>query len=148
MPILYEQLFSLHLLPVFRCFDEQRTQILPSTSGNSARDTCDNSISDESVVLPPTKLLSRMSGDQASKLRELERDYEEALDDNCRIVAEYFKEVLVNNNGDSSISPPLLILKSSREDGKMVNTQEEMVETEMPSLKNGRYNVMLYLHLF
>ncbi|KAF7819795.1 putative E3 ubiquitin-protein ligase LIN-1 [Senna tora] len=150
-PNLYERLFSLHLLPVFRRFDEKRTQILPSTSGNSRRDNnnnnCDHSISDESssVVLPSTKLLSRMSDDQASKLRELEREYEEVVDENCRIVAQYFKQVLVNDNGrDSSpsiITSPLLILKSSTEDGKReISNQEEMVKSEMPLLKNGRYN--------
>lgn len=100
------------------------------------------------MVLPSTKLLSRMSNGQALKLSELEREYEEALDDNCRIVAEYFKEVLVNNDKDSSISPPLLILKRSREEGIMENGQEEMEETKVSLFKNGRYNVMLCLLLF
>lgn len=143
-PILYEQLFSLHLLPVFRSFDEQREKILPSTSENSAHYPDDYSVFDESVVLTPTKLLSRISDDQASRLRELERDYEEAIDDNCRIVADYFKEVLVNNTGDSSISPPLSVLKNSRDDAEMEHRQEEIVETNTPLFKNGRYNVMLY----
>ncbi|XP_054779547.1 putative E3 ubiquitin-protein ligase LIN-1 isoform X1 [Prosopis cineraria] len=139
-PILYEQLFSLHLLPVFRSFDEQRARILPSTSENSARYPDDYSISDEYVVLPSTKSLSQMSNDQASKLRELERDYEEAIDDNCRIIAEYFKEVLVNNNGDSSTSPPLSVLKSDREDAEVEHSQGETAETSVPLFKNGRYN--------
>ncbi|XP_028806521.1 putative E3 ubiquitin-protein ligase LIN-1 [Neltuma alba] len=139
-PVLYEQLFSLHLLPVFRSFDEQRAKILPSTSENSARYPDGYSILDESVVLPPTKLLSRMTNDQASKLRELERDYEETIDDNCRIVAEYFKEVLVSNTSDSSVSLPLSVLKNSGDDAEMKQSQQEMVQTDIPLFKNGRYN--------
>ncbi|KAJ1393524.1 Zinc finger, RING/FYVE/PHD-type [Sesbania bispinosa] len=134
-PALYEHLFSLHLLPVFRWFDEQRTQILSSISA----DTGDYSVLDESVVLPCTKLLSRMSEDQASKLRELEREYGEVLDENCRVFAVYFKEVLVNQEGEAAISPPLLILKSAAEGDSRENRKEEML---MPALENGRYNPM------
>lgn len=95
-------------------------------------------------MLPCAKLLSRMSENQASMLRELEREYEEVLDENCRVVAVYFEEVLVSKNGDASISPPLLMLKSA-EDGDRRKKKEEIEETEMPVLENGRYNVMLCL---
>lgn len=56
--------------------------------------------------------LTKMSEDQASSLRELEREYEEILDANCRVFAAYFEEVLVSEDGDTSISPPLLIMRS------------------------------------
>lgn len=139
-PSLYERLFSLHLLPIFWRFDQQRSQIL------SHDDTGDYSDSDySSAVLPSAKLLSKMSGDQASKVRELEREYSEVLDENCRILAEYFKEVLVNRDGDAtSISPPLLILKSAAEDGgREKENRKEQIPTEPPPvLQNGRYNVM------
>ncbi|XP_061343897.1 putative E3 ubiquitin-protein ligase LIN [Gastrolobium bilobum] len=138
-PALYENLFSLHLFPVFRWFDEERTRILSSASASLNHDNTidDNSVWDESVVMPSTKSLSKMSGDQASKLRELEREYQEVLNENCRVFAEYFKEVLVNENGDASISPPLLILKSAREGDSRENREEEI---RMPVLENGRYN--------
>lgn len=141
-PSLYERLFSLHLLPIFWRFDQQRSQIL------SHDDTGDYSDSDySSAVLPSAKLLSKMSGDQASKVRELEGEYSEVLDENCRILAEYFKEVLVNRDGDAtSISPPLLILKSAAEDGgrepEKENRKEQIPTEPPPVLQNGRYNVM------
>ncbi|KAH1049487.1 hypothetical protein GLYMA_08G037000v4 [Glycine max] len=137
-PALYERLFSLHLFPVFRWFDDQRTRIL-STSRNDS----DYSVTSEeySVVLPCAKVLSKMSEEQAAKLREVERDYEEVLNQNCMVLAEYFKEVLVNENGDAAaISPPSLVLKSAAEDGRggVENRKEEMMK--MSVLENGRYN--------
>ncbi|XP_045822566.1 LOW QUALITY PROTEIN: putative E3 ubiquitin-protein ligase LIN-1 [Trifolium pratense] len=91
--------------------------------------------------MPYAKLLSSVSGDQASKLRELEREYEEVLDENCRILAVYFKEVLVNKDEESTISPPLLILKSAVEGGRGNDGGEDRKEEmQMPVLKNGRYN--------
>jgi len=95
-------------------------------------------------VLPCAKVLSKMSEEQAAKLREVEREYEEVLDENCRVLAEYFKEVLVNENTDAGISPPSLILKSAAEGGGRGNKTEEM--TQMSVLENGRYNVMLYIY--
>ncbi|XLU49231.1 hypothetical protein S245_044045 [Arachis hypogaea] len=134
-PVLYDHLFSLHLLPVFRWFDEHRTQILSESSS----DASDYSITEESVVLPCTKLLSRMSENQASKLRELEREYQEAIDQNCRVVAVYFKEVLTSKSSEASISPPLLTLKST-EDVDGGKNKEEIQESQMSVLENGRYN--------
>ncbi|RDX92510.1 putative E3 ubiquitin-protein ligase LIN, partial [Mucuna pruriens] len=133
-PALYERLFSLHLFPVFRWFDEQRTQILSST--DDANDY-GYSVSEEySVVLPCTKVLSKMSEEQAAKLRKLEREYEEVLDENCGVFAAYFREVLLNRNGDASISPPSLILNSAAEGGVMENQKEEMMQMDV--LENGR----------
>ncbi|KAK7319978.1 hypothetical protein RJT34_04707 [Clitoria ternatea] len=135
-PSLYDHLFSLHLLPVFRDFHERRTRVLSSLT----RDNGDRSVSDdESVVLPCTKLLSKMSEDQASKLRELEREYEEVVGENCKVFAVYFRDVLMDKNGDASISPPSLILKSAAEsDEGRENIKEE---TQMMNvMENGRYN--------
>lgn len=101
-------------------------------------------------MLPCAKLLSKMSEDQAWKLRELEREYEEVLDENCRVVAVYFKEVLVNKNGDALVSPSLLVPTSTAAvegagggGGRMKNREE----TEMPMLENGRYNVIIFLFM-
>ena len=103
------------------------------------------------MVLPCAKVLSKMSEEQAAKLREVERDYEEVLNQNCMVLAEYFKEVLVNENGDAAaISPPSLVLKSAAEDGRggVENRKEEMMK--MSVLENGRYNVIMWylLNLF
>jgi len=149
-PSLYEHLFCFHLFHVFQWFDEQRTRILPSASETPSRDgdTDDYSVSND-LVMPYAKLLSSVSGGQALKLKELEREYEEVLDKNCRVLAVYFKEVLVNKDEDATVSPPLLILKSAAgggvDDGGGLHRKEEI---QMPQLENGRYNVMLSLMLF
>ncbi|KAI4346033.1 hypothetical protein L6164_013116 [Bauhinia variegata] len=139
-PVLYENLFSVHLFPVFQWFNEQRTMVLSSTLPDHADATCDSSVSFQSVVLPCSKLLSRISEDQTLKLRVLEREYEEVIDENCRAVAKHFKEVLENKNGNPSLSSPLLMVKSSGNGDKVGSSQEEIVETTMPVLENGRYN--------
>lgn len=81
--------------------------------------------------------LTRMNEDQASNLRELEREYEEILDANCRVFAAYFEEVLVSEDGDTSISPPSLIMRSFGNG----NETEEMEEIKTPLLKKERYNI-------
>lgn len=147
-PSLYERLFYIHLFPVYRWFDEQRTLILPSTSETTSRDTGD--YSDEFVAMPYAKLLSNVSGEQASKLRELEREYEEVLDENCRVLALYFKEVLMNKDEHTTVTPPLLILKSAAENSNGDGREQRMEDMQMPVLENGRYNVnvMLFFSLF
>ena len=123
---------------------------MPSASETPSRDgdTDDYSVSND-LVMPYAKLLSSVSGGQALKLKELEREYEEVLDKNCRVLAVYFKEVLVNKDEDATVSPPLLILKSAAgggvDDGGGLHRKEEI---QMPQLENGRYNVMLSLMLF
>ncbi|KAG5058777.1 hypothetical protein JHK86_013773 [Glycine max] len=139
-PALYECLFSLHLFPVFRWFDDQRTRILSSSRNDD--DYIYSVTSEEySVLLPCAKVLSKMSEEQAAKLREVEREYEDVLNQNCMVLAEYFKEVLVNENGDAAVvSPPSLVLKSAAEDGHGGGEirKEEMMQ--MNVLENGRYN--------
>ncbi|PKI75120.1 hypothetical protein CRG98_004455 [Punica granatum] len=48
----------------------------------------------DAELSPSEKLLSSMSGDQAAKLKELEGNYKEVIDENCLVLSEYFKEVL------------------------------------------------------
>lgn len=119
---------------------------MSSAFATSSPNAGDYSVSDESVVFPWAKSLSKMSGDQTSKLRELEREYEEVLDENCRIFAVYFKEILVNKDEHVSVSPPTLILKRAAEggDGGGESRKEEIL---MPVLENGRYNVICCLLL-
>lgn len=103
-------------------------------------------ISDASVVVPCWKLLSKMSGGQALELKELERSYEEVLDENCRVYVKFFKEVLENSDDGNRvlISPPALVLKQITEKAEEVEYHEENnnVKSKELGLKNGRYNVM------
>lgn len=101
---------------------------------------------DASVVLPQSKLLSKMTGDQASGLKGLERIYEEVLDENCRVFVKYFEEVLESKDDSRSITPPLVVLRevdtSERNHNDTIKVQDELGWT------NGRYNVMLQSLIF
>lgn len=145
-PCLFEELFLIHLLPVLQWFNEERDRILssgPSISGYEIDEHFDL----PSVIVPCDKLLSKMSEDQASRLKELERSYEEAIDENCRVLALYFKEVLENkyNGGDSSIIPPSPVLKKIDMSKNLEYSEEndEKIKTEEIELENGRYNVIV-----
>ena len=124
---------------------EQRSIILSSLSQN-VNDNADNdSISDVSVVVPCSKLLSKMSGDQALELKELERYYEEVLNENCRLLVKYFKEVLENSDGNRLFSPPALVLKQTEKAEELDYHEYKNIKGKELGLKNGRYNVMLWL---
>ncbi|KAK7295457.1 hypothetical protein RJT34_18366 [Clitoria ternatea] len=115
-PVIYDLLFSLHLGPVFRQFEDRRSWIVSSKS------------------------LSKMSEEEARKLRDLEREYEEVVDENCKVVAVYFKEVLENEHKDASIDPPLLTLSSVGEGDET----EEIDKAETLLLKNERHNAKTF----
>ncbi|XP_060172445.1 putative E3 ubiquitin-protein ligase LIN isoform X3 [Lycium barbarum] len=117
-PIVFEELFLIHLIPILEWYNDQRSKIM----------SC--SIS-----------LSSMSVEQASELKELERQYEEILDENCRVFAGYFKEVLQAKNGDMLIDPPSLIVlqRNEKSDSFEFSKDGEMINEEF-GLKNGRYN--------
>ncbi|KAH9762403.1 RING-type E3 ubiquitin transferase [Citrus sinensis] len=100
---------------------------------------------DVSVVVPCAKLLSKMSGSQASELKELERNYEELLDENCRVFASYFKQVLENSNDSGLIivTPPSVVLRKIEKVGgadQLHQKQDENIKSEELQLENGRYN--------
>ncbi|XVF88573.1 hypothetical protein PTKIN_Ptkin19aG0061500 [Pterospermum kingtungense] len=143
---LFEQLFLVHFLPLLQWFNEQRSAILSSTSQNHVNGDIiadDYSIiSDVSVVVPCSKLLSKMNGDQALELKELERNYEAVLDENCRVFVKYFKEVLANSDENRVISPPALVLKLQTEKAEEVVDYHEdtNIKSKELGLKNGRYN--------
>ncbi|KAK8980025.1 hypothetical protein V6N11_061245 [Hibiscus sabdariffa] len=139
-PTLFEELFLVHFLPVLQRFNEQRLMILSSLSENANHDADDYSICDVSVVVPCSKLLSKMSGDQALELKELERNYEEVLDENCRVFARYFKEVLENSDENISINPPELVFKQTEKGEGSDYHEDENIKTKELGLKNGRYN--------
>ncbi|XP_052200352.1 putative E3 ubiquitin-protein ligase LIN-1 isoform X2 [Diospyros lotus] len=138
-PSVFEELFLIHLLPVLQWFNDHRSKIL---SPNTGYDFDDRSICDDSVVISSTRLLSQMSGDQASELTELERAYEEVLDANCRVFAEYFQEVLANTDGKCVICLPPVILEKIERVDKFENSQDEKIKSGEPGFENGRYNPM------
>ncbi|XP_028077355.1 putative E3 ubiquitin-protein ligase LIN [Camellia sinensis] len=141
-PVVFEELFLIHFLPVFQWFNDHRSKILSSLSQNVGYNCDDSSICDDSVVFSSTRSLSQMSGDQTSELKELEKDYEEVLDENCRIFAGYFKEVLANKDGNRLIDPPSVVLEKTGKGHKSEYSKDEKIKAGEPGLKNGRYNPM------
>ncbi|ONH98058.1 hypothetical protein PRUPE_7G226000 [Prunus persica] len=140
-PVLFEELFLVHLLPVLHWYNEQRTQILPTLSTNVSYENDDCSISDMSIVFPCSKSLSKMSGGQTSELKELESNYEKVLDENCRVFSNYFKQVLENKDASRLIDPPTVMLKRiERVDQVKYGDDEQGIKTEEPRFENGRYN--------
>ncbi|KAL7591164.1 hypothetical protein Lser_V15G32972 [Lactuca serriola] len=139
-PQLFEDILLINFLPVLEWYNEQRSRILSSLSSNCGYESDENSIVTDSVV-SCTTLLSKMNGNQASELKELERDYEQVLDENCRVFAGYFKEILGNKDGNGVIVPPLVVLEAIHKgDGHHVlNQDEKSISTQFGS-KNGRYN--------
>lgn len=137
-PLLFQELFLIHFPPILEWYNEQRSNILSSLSLSSGYN------SDDQSIVSTTRVLSKMSGHQASALKDLERDYEVLLDENCRIFVEYFKEVLQNKAGDEMIVPPTIVLhKSERADELSFNSDEENIKNQEFGSTNRRYNVML-----
>lgn len=90
-----------------------------------------------------------MSGDQASKLKELEKNYEHVINENCRVFAKYFKEVLENSEENKLINPPHLVFNGMETKGnKQEGNEEWRIKKEEPGLHNGRYNVILLQLIF
>ncbi|KAK8513815.1 hypothetical protein V6N13_002531 [Hibiscus sabdariffa] len=139
-PTLFQELFLLHFLPVLQRFNEQRLIILSSLSQNANHDADDYSMCDVPVVVPCSKSLSKMSGDQALGLKELERNYECVLDENCRVFAKYFKEVIQNSDESRSINPPELVFKLTEKGEVPDYHEDDNIKTKELGLKNGRYN--------
>ncbi|WOH11153.1 hypothetical protein DCAR_0830632 [Daucus carota subsp. sativus] len=141
-PELFEGLFLRHFVRVLEWYNEQKSRILSSLCKDSGYDSDDHSICVESVGVSCTTLLSKMNGNQASELKELERNYEDVLDENCRVFVWYFKEVLKNEDEYVVIDPPSLVLELTDREGGIEGSDHDPVEidTDGPGLKNGRYN--------
>ncbi|KAL0427019.1 UNVERIFIED_CONTAM: hypothetical protein Slati_2876700 [Sesamum latifolium] len=138
-PFLFQELFLVHFAPMLEWYNVQRSSILSSFSSTSDYNSCD----DQSII-SNTTLLSKMSGDQASALKDLERDYEELLDENCRIFVEYFKRILRNKDGDHVIVPPpkVVLQKGETADHKLVYSDDEKIKNQGFESTNRRYNPM------
>lgn len=142
-PGFFEELFLIHFLSILEWYNDQRSQILSNESQNlsSGYDS-----DEKSVVVLPTRLLKNMSGDQTLELKNLERSYEDILDENCRVFAGYFREVMQNKDRNLLIDPPLVVLQMEQSE-KFDYQGDEKLKREY-SMKNGRYNVMLNLRKF
>ncbi|XP_010915863.1 putative E3 ubiquitin-protein ligase LIN-1 [Elaeis guineensis] len=145
-PSVFEDLFLPHLLPVLHWFADQRARILSTDSPSPAPAAAaveDDGWSVESSAA--VSLLSRMSGGQAAELKKLERGYEDVLDANSRVYAEYLKEVLESaDEAWQARGPPQLILgRFDGEGGEIEEGGEEEEESEEAiGLRSGqrRYN--------
>lgn len=142
-PLLFEELFLIHFLPVLEWYNEQRSGIL-SNSSRSLASKYDSD--DQSVVVSPRRLLKNMNDNQASELKDLERSYEEILDENCRLHAVYFTHILQNDNQNEKIDPPAVVLRGGKSENENENEnsghQEDEKLQKKYSMKNGRYNPM------
>ncbi|KAL8102427.1 putative E3 ubiquitin-protein ligase LIN-1 [Apium graveolens] len=140
-PQVFEELFLRHFVRVLEWYNEQKSRILSSLSKDSGYDSDDHSICVESVGVSCTTLLSKMNGNQALELKELERDYEDVLDENCRVFVWYFKEVLENADENAVIDPPSVVLEIIDREDEIEDADEVVeIDTDGSGLKNGRYN--------
>ncbi|CAI0390068.1 unnamed protein product [Linum tenue] len=104
-PDLFQELFLVHLLPALRWFEDRRSAIL---SGTTAEEP------------PAMKVLSEMSGVQAKELKVLEGIYEDVLNENCRVFADYLIDEVLSSGGggDGSTAvgrpPPPVVLRISK----------------------------------
>lgn len=147
-PEFFEELFLRHFVRVLEWYNEQKSRILSSLSKDSGYDSDDHSICVESVGVSCTTLLSKMNGNQASELKELERDYEDVLDENCRVFVWYFKEVLENADENVVIDPPSVVLEIIDREDDILDTDDVVeIDTDGSGLKNGRYNVMIIFQI-
>ncbi|KAL0315654.1 UNVERIFIED_CONTAM: putative E3 ubiquitin-protein ligase LIN [Sesamum radiatum] len=136
-PFLFQELFLVHFAPMLEWYNVQRSSILSSFSLTSDYN------SDDQSIISNTTLLSKMSGDQASALKDLERDYEDLLDENCRIFVEYFKRILRNKDGEQVIvPPPTVVLQIRQTADKLVCGDEEKIKNQEFESTNRRYNPM------
>ncbi|KAL5729155.1 hypothetical protein ACHQM5_002143 [Ranunculus cassubicifolius] len=131
-PILFEDLFLLHLLPVLQGFNDCRSRILDSVPPDlTTRRSRSTEIS----------LLSGVSKDQGEKLKELEREYELVLDENCKVLAGYIKElILEDRDGNRSVSPPPLIWTKLCAESNIEFDTKNNIDIEEIDMSNGRYN--------
>lgn len=72
----------------------------------------------------------------------MENNYEEVLDENCRVLAKYFQQVIENTDGNSLINLPPLTNSGKVDNFKY--SEDDKIKTEEPVWKNGRYNVCKY----
>ncbi|KAI3671014.1 hypothetical protein L1987_87660 [Smallanthus sonchifolius] len=139
-PQVFEDMFLVNFVPVLEWYNEQRSRIVSSLCLNSGYESDENSVGMDSVVSCKT-LLSKMNDNQALELKELERDYEQVLDENCRVFVGYFKEILLGGkDGNGMMDPPCVVLEAVHKGGKCAYDQDGRSMSTGFGSKNGRYN--------
>ncbi|KAJ8479726.1 hypothetical protein OPV22_023453 [Ensete ventricosum] len=147
-PEVFEALFLPHLLPVLHWFADQRSRILTSTSLRFGCPPAANGEGDDDRSVEAAaamSLLSRMSDGQAGRLKDLERGYEEVLDANCKVYAEYLKEVVeMGDGGRLVLAPPQLVLTRAspeeRRSDEAIEVEEALAARAAIGSRDGRYN--------
>ncbi|KAK9142744.1 hypothetical protein Syun_012144 [Stephania yunnanensis] len=137
-PMLFEDLFLFHLLPVLHWFNDRRSEIHSTPEDRSSFESRWNG---EDIGGSGSRLICRVSEGQATELKGLERCYEEALDVNCRSFAGYFIEILKCEDGSVRfvVESPELILNWFGDETKLERCQEEE-KIEDHAFGIGRYN--------
>jgi hypothetical protein len=72
----------------------------------------------------------------------LESTYEKVVDENCRLLVKYFKEVLENKDENKLINLPPFTLRNSEKVDTFEYSEDEKIEKEDLVLQNGRCNVI------
>ncbi|CAM8966361.1 unnamed protein product [Rhodiola kirilowii] len=137
-PSLFEELFLVHTLPALERLNERRMRILSPLSANFSGS------GDDSIVIPSSKSLSKMNGNQTTELKQLQREYEMVMDENCGAFARYLKEVLGNRDGRRKlIKTPSLIL-TKFENGTRFAIVDDVTNEEGAGFGSSqeRYNPM------
>lgn len=147
-------MFLVHFLPVLEWYKDRRSNILAFNNPSFNIDDSGGNYSDDhsSIVSNNTTLLSKMSSDQASALKDLETDYQDLLDENCRTFVGYFKEVLQNKDEKNVVAPPSIVLRRSnierRDEIAVSGDEEKMMNSQEFGPTNRRYNVILLFNHF
>ncbi|KAL4194038.1 hypothetical protein AMTRI_Chr05g57220 [Amborella trichopoda] len=115
-PLLWEEAFLPHFGAALKWYKLQREIILQG-------------------ILP---VIGRVSENQASELRELERVFDEALDENTRNFAGFYKEWF--ESGGNKIVFPEVWVPLERERELLVNGDGEFQRQRVCEFTNGRYN--------
>ncbi|XP_031485359.1 putative E3 ubiquitin-protein ligase LIN isoform X2 [Nymphaea colorata] len=106
-PKVWEESLVQPLLPLHRLFYAEKQAILASVSSEfqdrqGSMSALDFSFTSESLAFDEAsrrQLLSRMSNETVEELRMLEDAYEEALDENTKLLANFLREFLENSEG-------------------------------------------------
>ncbi|XP_047339652.1 putative E3 ubiquitin-protein ligase LIN-1 [Impatiens glandulifera] len=124
-PKLFEELFLIHFIPVLDWFNDKRAKIM-------------------SLSITRLNLLSKMSSDQTSQIKMLEQEYSKVLDQNCRVFAQYFSDVLVNSRGKNRLihlNLPSVVLETIEEKGDELELiHYERNEARDSGISNPRNN--------
>ncbi|KAI3977596.1 hypothetical protein MKX01_000509 [Papaver californicum] len=149
-PFIFENLFLFYLIPVIQFLNEQKSKNLPSQDFQFSTNTIQRLRSISSSSVSGTRTLSRMSEEQRVKLKRVEKEYEQVLDENCKNLVLYFKEILKNrDHGNAEFSfnvpPPLIFFENKKLEDDDANNEDgdskgKVRMDEEIGFGYGRYN--------